>query len=66
MTAGVNLLKLFDGDLRVNRRGVKVRMAEQLLDEADVRPVLQHVRGAGVAERMTAALAWHARLLQPA
>jgi len=41
-------------------------MAEQLLDETDVGPAFQHVRGASVPERVAAALAWHARLLQPA
>jgi hypothetical protein len=48
MTAGVNLLKLFDGDFRVDGRGVEFLMAEQLLDEADVGPVLQQALSLGV------------------
>ena len=66
MAAGVNFLQLPDADFGVNGGGVEFLMAEQLLDEADVRPVLQHVRGTGVAKRVTTPLAWHARLLQPA
>jgi len=52
MAAGVNFLKLFDADLGVNCRGVEFFMAEQLLDEPDVRPVFQHVRRAGVPQQM--------------
>ena len=56
MAAGVNLLQLFDADLGVNGGGVELLVPKQLLDEADVRPVFQHVRGAGVPEQMAASL----------
>ena len=49
MAAGVDFLELFDADFGVNRRGVEFFMPQQLLDEPDVGPVFQHVRGAGPA-----------------
>jgi hypothetical protein len=55
MAAGVNLLKLFDADFGVDGRGVEFFVPKQLLDEPDVRPVLQHVRGAGVPQDVAAA-----------
>jgi hypothetical protein len=55
MAAGVNLLKLLDADFGIDRGGVEFLVSEQLLDEADVGPVLQHVRGAGVAQHVAAA-----------
>ena len=48
MAAGVNLLKLFDRDFGVDGRVLEFLVSEQLLDEADLGPVLQHVRGATV------------------
>jgi hypothetical protein len=39
MAVGVNLLELFDGDFRVDGRGVEFLVPEQLLDEADVHGV---------------------------
>ena len=65
MAAGVNLLKLFDADLGVNGRGIEFFMAEQLLDEPDVRPVFQHVRRAGVPQDVAAAFALQPGLGQP-
>jgi hypothetical protein len=65
MTAGVNLLKLFDADLGINRGRVEFFMAEQLLDEPDVRPVFQHVRRAGVPQDVAAAFAFQPGLGQP-
>ncbi len=65
MAAGVNLLQLFDADLGVNGGGVELLMPKQLLDVADVRPALKHVRGAGVPEQMAASLFGQARLLDP-
>ena len=60
MAAGVNLLKLFDADFGVNRRRVEFFVSKQLLDEPDVGPVLQHVRGAGVPQDR-----WHEPRVQP-
>ena len=57
MAAGVNLLQLLDGDFGVDRRGVELLVSEQLLDETDVGPVFQHVRGATVAQDVAAAFA---------
>ena len=65
MAAGVNLLKLFDADFGVNGRGVELLVAEQLLDEPDVRPVFQHVRRAGVPQDVAAAFALQPGLAQP-
>src|SRR5438128_3836744 len=65
MTAGVNLLKLFDRDFGVNRRRVELLVSEQLLDEADVGPVFEHVRGATVAQHVAATFAFEPGLPQP-
>ena len=62
---GVNLLQLLDADLGVNGRGVEFFVSQQLLDEADVRPDLQPVRGAGVARDVAAAFAFQPGLGQP-
>ena len=50
MLGGVDLLELPDGDVRVDLRGLQAGVAELLLHVADVGAVLQHERGAGVAE----------------
>jgi hypothetical protein len=65
MAAGVNLLQLFDGDFGVNGGGVQLLVSEQLLDETDVGPVFQHVRGAGVAQDMAAPFPFQPGLAQP-
>jgi len=65
MAAGVNLLKLLDADLGVNGRGVEFFMPKQLLDEPDVRPVFQHVRGAGVPQDVAATPAFQPGPGQP-
>ncbi len=57
MATGVNFLKLFDADLRVNRGRVEFFVSQQLLDKPDVRPVFQHVRRAGVPQDVAAAFA---------
>ncbi len=50
MRPGVDLTKLDDGDVRVDPGGVEPGVAEQLLDEADVGPVFEHVgRKSGAA-----------------
>ena len=41
MAAGVNFLELFDRDFGVDRGRVELLVSEQLLDEPDVRAVLQ-------------------------
>ena len=53
MAAGVNLLKLFDADLGINRRRLQLFMSKQLLDKPDVGSVFQHVRRAGVPDQVT-------------
>ena len=60
MATRVDLAELGDRDGGVNLRGVEALVAEELLDEADVGAVLQHVRGARVAEQMARAHARHA------
>ena len=65
MAASMNLLQLLDADLGVDGGGVELLVTEELLDEGDVGPVFQHVRGAGMAEDVAAALALQARLLEP-
>ena len=54
MRPGVDFPQLNDADFGVNLRGVEPGVSEHLLNEADVRAVLKHVRGAGVAEQVTA------------
>ena len=65
MTAGVNFLKLFDADFGVNRGRDEFFMAKQLLDKPDVRPVFQHVRGAGVPQDVAATPAFQPGPGQP-
>ena len=60
----MDFLQLEDAYLGVDRGGVEVLVAEQLLDVADVGPAFEHVGGAGVAQQMATALA-RAHLLQP-
>ena len=48
-------------DFGVNGGGVELLVSEQLLDEPDVGPVFQHVRGAGVPQDVAAAFAVSAR-----
>ena len=43
MTAGVDFLKPFDADFGLDGGGVEFLVPEQLLDESDISPVLQHV-----------------------
>jgi len=65
MAAGVNFLKLFDAHLGVDGGGVEFLVAEQLLDETDVRAVFQHVGGAGMTQRMATAFAFQPGLFEP-
>jgi len=66
MAAGVDFLQLADGDFGVNGGRLQLLVAEQLLDETDVRAVLQHVRGATVPQRVATAFALQPGLLEPA
>ncbi len=52
VASGVDGLELEDGDVGVDGGGFEAGVAEQLLDVADVGPVFEHVRGAGVAEEV--------------
>jgi hypothetical protein len=52
MRARMDFAKLHDGYIGVDLRGVEPGVSEQLLDEADVGPVFEHVGGAGVAQQM--------------
>jgi hypothetical protein len=54
--ASVDFLELPDADLGLNLGRGEAGVAEQLLDIADIRPVLEHERGAGVAEEVAASL----------
>ena len=54
MALVVGFEELGAGDLRVDLRGVQALVAEQFLHEAHVRPALQEMRGAGVAQLMRA------------
>ena len=50
----MDFLKLLDRDFGVNGGRFEFFVAEELLDEADVRTAFEQVRGAGVAEQMAA------------
>src|SRR5438132_6447126 len=39
--------------MRIDHRGLHIRMAEQLLDRSDVIPVLEQMRGKGMPECVT-------------
>ncbi len=52
MSFVVNLQKLADRGVRVTLRGGQRRVAEQLLNGAEVRSVSEQVRGKGVPQRV--------------
>ena len=56
MGSRVDLFQLTDAHLRVDLRGREVGVAQHLLDVADVRSILQHQRGHGVAKEMAGSL----------
>lgn len=56
MGGAVDLLKLANGHVRVDLRGLQIGVPEHSLNEADVRAAFQHQRGHGVAEQMARAL----------
>ena len=56
MAPRVNLSELGDGYLGVESRGFQFLVAQELLDEADVRSTFKHVSRAGVAEKMATPL----------
>ena len=53
----VDFLQLVDGDLGVEARGIKIGMTQELLNEADVGPILQHLGCAGVTKKMATSTA---------
>ena len=55
---GVDVEELVDGDLGVEGGGVEFGVAEELLNEADVGSVFEHMGGAGVAEKAPRGTAW--------
>ena len=57
----MDLAQLRNRDLGVNLRRVEPLVSEQLLDEADFGPVLQHVGRARVPQQVARADARHAR-----
>ena len=63
MATTMHFLELFDGDFGVNGGGLQFRMAEQLLDVADVGAAFEQVRRARVAQQVATAL--ESRLLHP-
>ena len=52
MTFRVNEFELPDADLRVDGGGFHTGMPQQLLDVADIRAALKHMRSAGMAQEM--------------
>ena len=56
MRPGVDFLQVADAHLGVNLRALQLAVAEKLLDDADVRPVLEHVGGAAVPEEVAGAV----------
>ena len=56
----MDFLQLFDADLGVNGGGIQFGVAEKLLNDADVRPIFQHVRGAAMPKNMATAFPFQA------
>lgn len=53
----MHLLQQLDGDLGVNLGGLQFGVAEQFLYDPHIGPMLQHVRGTGMAQKVAAARA---------
>ena len=51
----MHLFQLLDADLGVVLRGAQLVVAEELLDEPDIRPAFEHQGGAGVAQQVARA-----------
>ena len=49
-------LQFADGDMSVNLRRFEAGMTQEGLQEPDIRPRFQHVRGAGVAQQVRCSL----------
>ena len=60
----MDFAKVLDADFGVNGGGFELFVAEELLDDADVGPAFEHVGGAAVAQKMAAAGATDAGLLE--
>jgi hypothetical protein len=52
VTAGHHVAEIADGDARVEHGGREMAMAEQHLDVAQIGAAAEHMRRAGVAQRM--------------
>lgn len=52
MGGGVDLPQFLDTDLGVNLGGGQVAVAQHHLDKADIRAIIQHMGGHGVAEQV--------------
>ena len=65
MELAVNLPQAVPGDVRVNLRGADARVAEQFLDHAQVRAVLQEVSGETVPQHVRGDVAGDARPMHP-
>lgn len=55
MGQGMHFFQLLDAHLGIDLGGVHSGMAQHRLDKADIRPVLQHVGGHGMAEQVAGA-----------
>ena len=55
MGFAVDCLQLFDAHMGVNARCFELFVSQQLLDEADVCPAFEHVRGTAMAEDVAGA-----------
>lgn len=55
VVVGVDLLEAFDGEVGVEFGGFELLVAEELLDGAEIGPVVEEVGGAGMAEEVTGA-----------
>lgn len=51
----MDVLQQLDANLGVHLRRLQLRVSKQLLDDAHVGPVFEHVRGAGVAQQVAVA-----------
>jgi hypothetical protein len=61
----MDFLKLFDRDFRVYGRGVQLLMPKQLLDKPDIGPMVEHVRGARMAQEVATPPVGHVGLFHP-
>src|SRR4051812_22467316 len=65
MEPAVNLTQPAPCHVRVNLRGVDLRVTEHLLDHAQVRAVLQKMRGKAMTQHVRRNIPLNARAIQP-